>query len=208
MRSHDNPGPIAVVKIGGSLLTWPELPKRLEAFLSREEGGGRRVVLIVGGGSAADLVRTLDATHGLGDEAAHRLALRALDFTAELLAGLLPSSRVARRLDELPTIQRSGLRPVLAPRLHLEKEDERRPDRLPFSWNVTTDSIAARIAETLGGGRLILLKSASAAVGMSRVEAARSGLVDSFFPEAARALERVEIVNLRDGSMESRPLVD
>jgi len=206
MKSYDDSGPVTVVKVGGSLLIWSELPERLEAFLSGEETKGRRLVLIVGGGTAADLVRTLDAARGLGDETAHRLALRALDFTAELLAALLPGSRVTRRLDELPSIHRSGLRPILAPRLHLEEVDERRPDRLPFSWDVTTDSIAARIAETLRAERLVLLKSASAAEGMTRGEAARSGLVDAIFPEAARALSRVEVVNLRRQSLESRPL--
>lgn len=206
MEHHDENRPVAVVKIGGSLLTWPELPERLEAFLSREESAGARLVLIVGGGPAADLVRTLDASHGLGDEAAHRLALRALDFTAELLAGLLPGSRVVRRLAEIPGIHRNGWRPILAPRVHLEEEDERRVDRLPFSWSVTTDSIAARVVEGLGGDRLVLLKSASALLGMSREGAAAAGLVDAFFPEAAKRLKRVEVVNLRERSPEPRRL--
>jgi len=207
MRSYENPGPIAVVKVGGSLLGWPWLPDRLETFLNGEESRGWRLVLIVGGGPAADLVRRLDAAHELGDETAHRLALRALDFTAEFLAGLLPGSRVARRMDEVHSLLDNGLRPILAPRIHLEEADERRPDRLPFSWDVTTDSIAARIAEALGAARLILLKSVSPTEEVSLGEAARAGLVDAFFPEAARGLERVEIVNLRDRPAKSRRLV-
>ncbi len=193
-----------VVKVGGSLLPWPELPGRLTAYLDREEAAGSRVVLIAGGGSAADLVRTLDAAHGLGDEVAHRLALRSMDFTAELLAALLPGSRVARRLGELPAIWESGSRPILAPRIYLEEEDERRPDRLPFSWSVTSDSIAARVAEALRADRLALLKSASAAEGATRERAAQEGLLDACFPEAARGLERVEVVNLREAPGESR----
>ena len=207
MRSHENPGPIAVVKVGGSLLGWHGLAERLETFLTGEESRGWRLALMVGGGPVADLVRRLDAAHELGDEAAHRLALRALDFTAEVLAGLLPGSRVARRLEEIHSLLDAGLRPILAPRIHLEESDERRPDRLPFSWDVTSDSIAARIAEDLGVERLILLKSVPLMEEVSLAEAPRTGLVDGFFPEAARGLERVEIVNLRDRTGKSRRLV-
>lgn len=207
MKFDDESREVAVVKIGGSLLTWPELPARLEAFLSREEANGSRLVLIVGGGPVADLVRALDSSHGLGDEKAHRLALRSLDLTAELLAAISPGSRVVRRLDEIPPTHRSGLRPILAPREHLEETDERGPDRLPFSWDVTTDSIAARVAWVLGADRLVLLKSAPTTEGMSLQEAATAGLVDLFFPVAAGSLERVEALNLREGPMEPRRLV-
>lgn len=206
MSRYDNMDNVVVVKVGGSLLTWPKLAESLEAFLDDEAGRGSRVVLIAGGGPAADLVGEVDSSRGLGDETAHRLALRAMDFTAELLAALLPGARVATRLDELPALWREDRPPILAPRVYLEEVDELRPDRLPFSWSVTSDSIAARVAETLGAERLVLFKSASAREGATREEVARAGLVDSFFPEATRALERVEVVNLRESPRESRAL--
>lgn len=195
MRTPDEGGPPIVVKVGGSLLTWPDLPARLERWLDAE--GDARLVLIAGGGPAADFVRGLDAAHRLGDEQAHRLALHALDFTAEALARLVPGSRVVRRLAELPTAWDAGLRPVLAPRLHLEEVDESRTDRLAYSWEVTSDSIAARVAVDLRATRLVLLKSTTIAGAATRLDAARAGLVDPCFPSASEALDRVELVDLR-----------
>jgi aspartokinase-like uncharacterized kinase len=195
MRPTDEDQPPVVVKVGGSLLTWPELPGRLARWLDAERGA--RLVLIAGGGPAADFVRRLDAAHRLGDEPAHRLALHALDLTAEALARLVPGSRVVRRLAELPTAWDAGLRPILAPRPHLEEVDESRADRLAFSWSVTSDSIAARVAVDLRATRLVLLKSTTVVDAVTRLDAARAGLVDPCFPAAAEALDRVELVDLR-----------
>ena len=83
----------------------------------------------------------------------------------------------------------------------LEELDEGRPDALPASWDVTTDSIAARIAVRLGAGRLALLKSADLPEGITREEAARLGLVDARFPRVARSLDQVECVFLRGHSI-------
>ena len=206
MRSRDGDEPLTVIKVGGSLLAWPELPERLATLLEIEERQGA-VVLIVGGGKAADFVRTLDAIHEFGDEAAHRLAMHAMDFTAELLARLLPGSRVVHRLLELPSTWHAGWRPILAPRIYLEEVDERHSDRLAFSWDVTSDTIAARVAVALKAGRVILLKSVSASDGMTRREAADAGLVDPCFPDASKPLERVEIVAFREESLEFRSLI-
>jgi len=194
--------PIVVVKVGGSLLGWPSLAPRLEAFLDAGLGGPARVVLIAGGGPLADAIRSLDAAHGLGDEAAHRLALGAMDLTAELLARLIARSRCVRGLDGLSDAWRDGLRPVLAVRRHLEEVDERGDDPLPLSWDVTSDAIAARVADRLGADRLVLLKS-RAADAATRAEAAANGLVDPAFPAASARLACVEVVSLRD--VDARP---
>ncbi len=94
---------LAVIKVGGSLLDWPELPGRLTAFLDgrRTSKPAERSALIAGGGPAADLIRTLDRIHGLGDQTAHLLALHALDLTAILLAAILPGSSAVDRIEAL-----------------------------------------------------------------------------------------------------------
>ncbi len=191
-----------MIKVGGSLLQWPELPRRLVAFLDddrRDRDLTRsRCILIAGGGPAADLIRTMDRIHGLGDEQAHRLAIHALDLNAWILASLLPGCVVVDRPEAVDQAFDRGQIAVLAPRRLLEEIDNRRPDPLPASWDVTSDSIAARIAVGLGASRLVLLKSASLPPGVGRAEAAKLGLVDPFFPSVARELKVVEYVCLRE----------
>ena len=71
-----------VVKVGGSLFDHPALGPGLRDFVAAL---GNEVLLVGGGGDAADAVRKLDRVHGLGEERAHRLALRSLGVTAALL---------------------------------------------------------------------------------------------------------------------------
>ncbi|KAJ3059397.1 hypothetical protein HK102_010021, partial [Quaeritorhiza haematococci] len=143
--------------------------------------------------------------HGLGAERAHRLALGAMDLTAELLAGELSGGLLVRSLEELPGAWKEGRLPVLAVRRYMEEVDEAGDSPLPVSWRTTSDSIAARIADRLGADRLILLKSASS-VASTRREAAEVDLVDPVFPEASARLGRVEVVAFRDPDRPIRPL--
>jgi aspartokinase-like uncharacterized kinase len=200
---------VSVVKVGGSLFDWPELPARWTRFLQTRsaEIGEERTVLIAGGGPAADLVRLVDRVHGLGDECAHRLALHALDLTAKLLANVLNEEYVVvDSLSAVPAIWREGCVPVLAPRRFMTEIDRKRPDPLPESWDVTSDAISARVAAHLQADCLVLIKSAPLPPGASRRDAAALGLVDPIFPRVTQTLSRVEYVNLRDGLLQLRTL--
>ena len=190
---------LTVIKVGGSLLEWPELPLRLTRFLDsrRSQLPLERLILIVGGGSAADLVRRLDTTHGVGDQAAHDLALHALDLTALLLAAILPRCRAVDQVEALSPAWEEGVVPILAPRRILAALDRTCLDPLPATWDVTSDSIAAWIALSCRAECLILLKSATLPADASLETAARLGRVDPMLPRIARALPRVEYVNLR-----------
>jgi 5-(aminomethyl)-3-furanmethanol phosphate kinase len=203
---------LVVIKVGGSLLDWPELPRRLLAFLDNECGQEAclrgRAALVAGGGAFADLIRTMDQTHALGDQKGHHLAIKSLDLTAELLAALLPGSAVVHRQEDLRACRKLGQVPILAPGQLLEEVDDRGADPLPASWNVTSDSIAARIAVLLGARRLILLKSVGLSADIHRGEAARLGLVDAMFPAISSTLELVELVSLRDDKPVSRALTN
>ena len=189
-----------VVKVGGSLLDWFELPSRLVAFLnalqSRSPDG--RLLLIVGGGSAADLVRDLDRTHGIGDEAAHQLAIRAMDLSARFLAAILPGSILVDRLESLTVIETLEQIPVLLSGPILEEIERQDIVSLPRSWDSTSDSIAARIAVYLQAESLILLKSVPIPPDATRQLAARLERVDPLFPEVSRDIPYVGYLNLRD----------
>jgi len=190
----NDPRPIVVAKVGGSLLDWPELPGRLADALDRWRDS--RLILLAGGGAAADAVRALDRAHHLGDGPAHALALRALDLTAHALAAIVPVLDVVESPDDCGPVWRAGRLPVLAARRWLEAE-ERAGRGLPHSWDVTSDSIAAYLACRLGPSALVLLKSAPLPPGTDRATAARLGLVDPAFPTISAPLSRVTFVDLR-----------
>ncbi len=184
-----------MVKVGGSLLGWKPLPERLRRYLDGLKND--RVVLVAGGGLAADFVRALDLEYGIGENQAHRLALKALDFTAEVLAELVTGLEVVDRPANLDRVWEADSIPVLAPSWFVLKADRASPEPLAESWRVTSDSIAARLAVFLGSSDLRLLKSMDASKGWTRNQAAEAGLVDSAFPDVAATIGRISIVNLR-----------
>jgi aspartokinase-like uncharacterized kinase len=189
-------GRLIVLKVGGSLLDWPGLPIALSDVIdAREES---RLLLVVGGGPIVETLRQLDRAHGLGEERSHALALRAMDLTAHLLASMVPGLLVVEAIGDLgPAWERRRI-PVFAPRQFLDEEDRAAADPLPHRWEVTSDSIAARLADRLGASGLVLLKSTDAPEGIARQQAADLGLVDPYFPRASRSIPLVTIINLRD----------
>ena len=76
-----------VYKVGGSLLSLPDLASRICAV--REQCSDSRPLLVVGGGKAADLVRDWDRNHQLGQERSHWLALESMKLNEAFLQELL-----------------------------------------------------------------------------------------------------------------------
>jgi aspartokinase-like uncharacterized kinase len=184
-----------VVKVGGSLFDLPDLGSRLRAWL--DQPARRQVLLIPGGGAAADVIRTLDHVQRLGEEASHWLALRAMALNAHFLASMLPNGRVVGSLAECGELWQSRRLPILnAHRFALA--DEGQLGSLPHRWEVTSDSIAARVAIAAGADRLILLKSVDIPPETDWAAAGRGGLVDGYFGEVLQGSGLiVEAVNLR-----------
>jgi len=176
---------LTVAKVGGSLYDLPDLRDRLRAWLA---GSAGRVLLIPGGGAAVDVVRQLDRVHGLGEEAAHWLALRVLTANAHFLGRLIGA----------PVVQSAGEDPVsvLDPYAFC-LADEERAGALPHVWDATSDAVAGRVAE-LAPADLVLLKSTDLPPGISWSEAAATGLVDETLDSVVRRSGlRVAWVNLR-----------
>jgi 5-(aminomethyl)-3-furanmethanol phosphate kinase len=182
-----------IIKVGGSLLDLPDLGVRLRTWLDALDMPN--VLLVPGGGQAAEVIRALDRRHRLGDEAAHWLALRALSLNAAVLQALVAGTQVLDDLDAWRPVGRAGVVPILDG-LRFARADEARAGHLPHCWDVTSDSLAARVAVVAGARQLFLLKSVTIPETMSWADAGRLGHVDPFFSEACRGLV-VRAINFR-----------
>jgi aspartokinase-like uncharacterized kinase len=193
----DPSGSPVIVKVGGSLFDWPDFAVRLERWLAAQPTP--KLALVPGGGSTANVVRELDRQHGLGDEAAHWLALQAMTLNGHFLAELLKHRRPVLSGDAAtwPGLWREGKLPILDGYAFADA-DERRPEHLPHRWDVTSDSVAARVAVVANARRLILLKSVAVSAVTTWDDAARQGVVDPHFGSiVAKAGLDAVIVNLR-----------
>jgi len=126
---------LTVVKVGGGLGrgAGDEALRGLCAAVGAL--GERHPLLVVPGGAGfADAVREADRRFGLRLATSHRMAILGMEQFGWLLSELIPGTRVL-----LP----AGL-PL---------------DELPASWQVTSDSIAAWVADRVGAERLVLLKA-------------------------------------------------
>jgi 5-(aminomethyl)-3-furanmethanol phosphate kinase len=154
-----------VVKLGGGVLADTA---RLDGALAAISEAARTTPLLVvpGGGPFADAVRDVDRRLRIADDAAHWMAILAMDQYAQLVAARLAGGVVVEDPAQLPGWPTSGVTrspapvPVLAPYRWL-----RAVDPLPHSWAVTSDSIAAWVAAQIGARKLVLVKPPGAASG-------------------------------------------
>lgn len=174
-----------VVKLGGSLL---EHPQALQRWLRIVAGGGGRLVVVPGGGPFADAVRIAQRKSGIDDRTAHRMALLAMEQYGVLLASLAPVLAPAESVGAMREALQRGRVPVWMPfRMVVDAKD------IEASWGVTSDSLAAWLAQNLGAAVLWLVKSC-AIPAQDAASLAAMGVVDAAFPRfcaAARYAVRV-----------------
>lgn len=194
---------LIVMKIGGSLCGLPDFGARLRWLI--ETSGEARHLLIVGGGPAADLVRTWDDRHELGEEASHWLALQSLQLTAGLAKTvLLPAEQLCQTTQAVDAVRGHPGVSILDMHDIFQDVERRGESSVPHLWEVTSDSIAAWVCKRWDADELLLAKSVQQPQ-LSLEAAAETGLVDAYFPRLARTLLQVSWCNLRHESPVIRP---
>jgi len=195
-------GPIRVVKIGGSLLDFDGLADSWNRwFASQQE---MATVIIAGGGSLADLVRRWDEQYQLSEETAHWMCVKAMSLTAALVHHQLAGTQMVDEWQDLT--EQLGTADVKEPLVFSVESFLRLVEPvlagcpLPHSWEATSDSIAARVAEVLSAEELVLCKSVDVAPEIDWTPRAAEGLIDRHFPEMASKVRSICWVNLRNTS--------
>lgn len=189
--------PVRVLKVGGSLFEYPALVPALRDWLSLQLPA--HTVLVWGGGPFVDAVRGIARRFSLNELECHWLAVRLMDCTARIGHLLLPESIFCDRFEELVELckQSSNTVVVFSCESFLQREEPTLPGEcLPWSWNATSDSIAARLAFALSADELVLLKSADPTEPFTAEHLATAGYVDSHFPKAVARLSQIRVVNL------------
>jgi len=144
---------LIVVKVGGGLSAIPgalDVVGRGIAAAARRH----RILVVPGGGPFADAVRAFEQREPLSADAAHWMAILAMDQYAQVLVERIPGAAL---LDEPGAIRAAlpsaGGIAVLAPARWL-----RAADVLPHNWSATSDSAAAFVAGALDASHLVLIK--------------------------------------------------
>ncbi|MDA1040128.1 MAG: hypothetical protein O3A37_07570 [Planctomycetota bacterium] len=171
-----------VLKIGGSLLSWPDWPWLLDRLLTGM--GDVPLAIVVGGGAVVDGLRQIDSAAPQPAKLMHDLALDCMHTLAQLV-----SKSTGLPLSANPAL--TGAACVLdAPTWMLTQPAAA---SLPASWDVTSDSIAARLASDYSAA-LMLAKSTPPPVtwhGQSLEPLATAGWVDRCFPAVADDLQTI-----------------
>jgi aspartokinase-like uncharacterized kinase len=190
---------IRVIKVGGSLFDWPLLPIALASWL--DEQAPAVSVLIAGGGSLVDAIRRSTQAWSLDDESAHWLCINAMGINARILGEALREKKwIATYADlRLAVGANSSWRIVFDANQFLREHESHLPGcLLPRDWSVTSDSIAARVAEVLVADELVLMKSTDPPATFTTTKAlAETGFVDRYFPAFDRCHFRRQFINLR-----------
>src|SRR5262245_11704574 len=140
---------ITVVKLGGSFAYAPELENWIDAM----GRCGGRVLLVPGGGPFAETVHHAQMRIGFDDDAAHHMALLAMEQFGRALVGRNRRMMLAASAAAIDRALREDKVPVWAPAQMVLAADD-----IPADWEVTSDSLAAWLAGAIAAPRLLLVK--------------------------------------------------
>lgn len=198
-----------VVKLGGSLIDSAELQSWLGVLASF---GGGRVVIVPGGGPFANQVRRAQDLWGFDDKVAHRMAILAMEQYGLMMTGIRPDLRAASSRMEVERLLREAAVPVWLPGAMTFENPE-----IPENWQITSDSLAAWLAETMGAEMLVLVKPFEPIGDVLTVhDLCARGIVDPLFPSLTKQgnyesrlfgktehgmMERMLVTGMRGGSL-------
>ncbi|MDK1494260.1 nucleoside-diphosphate kinase [Sinorhizobium sp. 7-81] len=144
----------AVVKFGGSLMRDLETCRTVLADLEQIRTSGHRIMIVPGGGIPDKAIEAVDSSYPLDAFTAHHACALAQDQTGYMIADPAFSSNLVpcSTLGECRLVMEQGRIPVLLPSRILFALDP-----VEWSWDITSDAIAAWIAWLTSTNKLAVL---------------------------------------------------
>jgi len=197
--------PVRVIKLGGSLLTLPDLTARLERWLPRQPPMFN--LCIVGGGQPVQKIRDLDCS--VDSSESHWSAVQQMDMHARSLSQRSSNWIFFDSLNPHSFISTAAIN-----FFGVENWLRFEISCLPESWDVTSDSIAVVLARFLNAEELILLKSTLPESDRTLTQLMDEGYIDRHFETALTSssddqlstIEHVKFVNFRDNDLKELKL--
>ncbi|MHC1551431.1 amino acid kinase family protein [Phyllobacterium sp. K27] len=174
-----------IVKLGGSTAGETQMQHWIDAIAN----AAFPVVIVPGGGPFADQVRISQRRLDYSDQAAHAMAILAMDQFGIAIAERHPDLRMARTVHEIKALLDRGHTPVWLPSaMTIGAAD------IPCSWDITSDSLSAWLAGVLSADDMLLVKQTDEYQHYSTVEElAAAGIVDGMLTAMLTGDIRVHI---------------
>lgn len=163
-----------VVKLGGSTAGHEEMQRWIDILATATFP----LVIVPGGGPFADQVRISQKRLAYSNEAAHAMAILAMDQFGIAIAERHARLRPARSIGDIHSVlDRGGMAAWLPSSMAIGAPD------IPCSWDVTSDSLSAWLCKQLRAEALLLIKQTDEHMDYANVwDLAAAGIVDSMLP--------------------------
>jgi len=196
MRNLTCTDDLTIIKLGGSLSRTDSLINCLKAVQQNYQG--RAAVIVPGGGAFADQVRLAQQHWHFDDSTAHNMALLAMQQMALMFKGLKPDFAIAYSVGAIQEQLSRQKTVIWSPDI-----SELANAGIEASWDITSDSLAAWLANTLSATELVLIKSTVIDDNLSLDQLAEQDIVDKAFCSfAAQAGFKVRIMNAQNWAQE------
>lgn len=190
---------ILVVKLGGSSAASPDFLKWIQAI---EKATGP-VVIVPGGGPFANTVRKYQPKMGYGDEAAHHMAILAMEqFGLALVSLGTRMVPVSSRVELFDALKAERIPVWMPARAVIDAPDIAR------DWTVTSDSLSAWLAGRLPHSRLLLVKQIDVPPDSSIEALVGAQIVDESFLSILHPATSVYVAGPEDLALAGRRLAE
>jgi len=142
-----------IFKIGGKILdNFADLNSTISQLKQLfEEKLIQKIIIIPGGGSFANFIRKIYKELKFTEEIAHWMGIISMNYNGLEISKKFPDLQVIEKYDKLKEIRNTFC-------IFLPYEFLKENDKLPHSWDVTSDSIALYLTKELGLNECFLIK--------------------------------------------------